>query len=115
MNRKWSVEFYQTENGECPVEDFLDTLPTKDEAKVMRTIALLREFGTSLREPHCSYLEEGIFELRTKISSNIHRILYFHYEDGKFILLNGFTKKTQKTPPKEKGRAKKYKTDFLER
>lgn len=43
-----------------------------------------------------------------------NRILYFHYQDGKFILLNGFTKKTQKTPPKEKGRAKKYKTDFLE-
>lgn len=116
MNKvNWVVENYVKENGEEPVELFLDSLPAKDEAKVLRTIQLLEEFGTGIPKPHFDSFGDGLFELRTKISTNIHRILYFHYQDGKFILLHGFTKKTQKTPPKEILRARKYMEDYKNR
>ncbi|QKY69852.1 type II toxin-antitoxin system RelE/ParE family toxin [Lentibacillus sp. CBA3610] len=64
-------------------------------------------------KPHVDYLEDDIYELRTKFSTNIFRTLFFHYRDGKLILLHGFTKKQQKTPRKEIIRAKKYRDDFL--
>lgn len=110
---EWEVDFYTKENGEVPVEEFLDSLSDKEEAKVLRTIQLLEEFGIALKGPHCDYLGDGIYELRTKISTNIFRVLYFHFENGKFVLTHGFTKKTQKTPPREKKMAISYRDEYL--
>lgn len=114
-NNKWIVENYIKTNGSEPVDEFLDSLPPKDEAKVLRTIQLLEEFGNELKKPHFNFMGDGLFELRTKVSTNIHRVLYFHYQQGRFILLHGFTKKTQKTPTKELVIARRYMKDFLER
>jgi len=112
---EWDVDFYEKENGEVPVGEFLSSLTFKDRAKVLRSIQLLEEFGIELKGPHCDHLGDGIYELRAKVSSNIQRVLYFHYENGRFILTHGFTKKTQKTPPREIDLAKKYRADFLKR
>ena len=68
-----------------------------------------------LRKPYSEYLEDGIFELRTKQSSNITRILYFFVIGNKAVLTNGFTKKSQKTPKKEIELAKKYRKDYERR
>ena len=78
-------------------------------------IDMLSKNGTRLREPYSSPLGDGIYELRIKQSSNISRVLYFFYVEGKIILTNGFLKKTQKTPPTEIAKAKKYRMDFLQR
>ena len=43
----------------------------------------------------------GIFELRAKVGTDISRVLYFFYYEGKIIMTNGFVKKTQKTPKEE--------------
>lgn len=48
----FNVEFYQLPNGEKPVEIFLDSLDTKMRAKALHSIAILKEFGNQLREPH---------------------------------------------------------------
>ena len=61
------------------------------------------------------HLSEGIFELRAQAGSDISRVLYFFYVDQHIILTNGFIKKTQKTPPQEIERAKKYRADYLSR
>ncbi len=45
--------------------------------------------------------EDGIFELRAQQGSDITRVLYFFQIGNKAYLTNGFTKKTQKTPPSE--------------
>ena len=39
----WKVEFYTTEKGQNPVEDFIISLPGKEEAKTYREIDLLEE------------------------------------------------------------------------
>lgn len=109
----WDTVSYIKDNGEDPVREFLDSLNLKEKAKVLRSIQLLEEYGMELKGPHKSYLEDGIYELRTQLSSNIFRITLFHFQDNKIILLHGFRKKTQKTPPQEIRRAKKYRDDYL--
>lgn len=112
----WTVEFYETETGVKCVQDFLDAIDNvKLKAKVLNDIKLLRQFGTELRKPHADHLEDGIWELRTKQSSNIARTLYFTVSGKKIILLHGFIKKTQKTPPAELERAKTNKKDYIRR
>ena len=84
-------------------------------AKMSDTISILQDNGYELREPYSKHLSEGIFELRAKVGSDITRVLYFFYVERHIILTNGFIKKTQKTPPKEIERAKKYRADYLRR
>ena len=73
------------------------------------------ENGDELREPYSKPLGDGIFELRAKVGTDISRVLYFFYYQGRIILTHGFVKKAQKTPPSEIEKAKKYRKDFIER
>ena len=65
--------------------------------------------------PYSEALEEGIFELRAKVGSNICRVLYFFVVGRKIVLTNGFVKKTQKTPVSEIEKAKRFRADYLSR
>ena len=109
------VEFYEQENGERPVEDFLNRLDIKMRSKLLMVLKVLQEKGNQLREPYSKHLEDGIFEVRGKVGNDISRVLYFFYHGGKIILTNGFIKKTQKTPRSEILKAKKYRADYWER
>ena len=112
---KFKVLFYQKADGSEPVKQFLNSLDKKMRAKMVRTIEALQNNGNDLREPYSKHLDDGIFELRAKVSSNITRVLYFFYVGNRAILTNGFIKKTQKTPKEELAKAKKYKADFIQR
>ncbi len=98
---KFTVEFYEKENGEIPVINFIDSLEPKMGAKVLSLIEILEEKGNQLRLPYSECLEDGIFELRCKFGSDITRTLYFFYEGANIILTNSFVKKTQKTPSRQ--------------
>ena len=112
---KFEVIFYEKENGDCPIEEFMNSLDIKMRAKMIGLLELLEEKGIQLREPYSKIIEDGIFEIRCKVGNNISRVLYFFYFEGKIVLTNGFTKKTQKTPMEEIKLAKKYRADFKER
>ena len=87
----------------------------KMRAKILKTIAMLQNNGTELRMPYSEYLEDGIFEIRAKVGTDISRVLYFFVVGHKIILTNGFIKKTQKTPKGEIEKAKQYRKDYLNR
>ena len=112
---KFTVEFYEKENGDIPVEEFLDGLNIRMKAKSVGLIKILQEKGNLLREPYSKPLGDGIFELRCKVGNDISRVLYFFYYNGKIIMTNGFVKKTRKTPRAVINRAKAYRDDYLER
>lgn len=57
----------------------------------------------------------GIFELRAKVGTDISRVLYFFYYEGRIVLTHGFIKKTQRTAAGEIEKAKKYRRDYIER
>ena len=78
-------------------------------------LQILQEKGNLLREPYSKHLDDGIFEIRGKVGTNITRVLYFFYYDNKIILTNGFVKKTNKTPVNEIKLAKMRRKVYLDR
>ena len=113
--QEYKIEFYDKADGSEPAKEFILSLDLKMRAKVLRTVALLRDAGPSQREPYSKPLDDGIFEIRTKFGSDITRVLYFFMVGQKIILTNGFIKKTQKTPASEIALAKQYRADYLAR
>ena len=113
--QEFEIIFYKNDKGEKPVEDFLDSLSDKMRAKMLLSIRIVREKSYQTRMPYSEELEDGIFELRAKVGSDISRVLYFFVVGRKIILTNGFIKKTQKTPKSEIELAKKYRADYLSR
>ena len=89
----FQLEFYETEDGKKPVEEFLDSLDNKMAAKLISMMELLEEKGPELRMPYSESLGDQIFELRCKFGSDITRALYFFYTGKKIIVTNGFVKK----------------------
>jgi len=75
---KCKVDYYKTERGENPVKDFIDELPPKLQAKNMRELVMLSEFGMELPQPYAKPLRgkdvAGLWELRVKLASDITRI-----------------------------------------
>lgn len=112
---EFEIVFYSKADGTEPAKEFLLSLDKKMRAKMLRTITMLSDNGTDLREPYSKSLGDGIFELRAKVGSDITRVLYFFFVGGRIVLTNGFVKKTQRTPPSEIERAKRYRDDYLNR
>ncbi|KUO69562.1 MAG: hypothetical protein APF77_18380 [Clostridia bacterium BRH_c25] len=114
----WEIKFFRKENGEDPVSDYIISLPAKHQAKVVREIDLLENLGIWLQYPHTKDLEgdeyKDLYELRIKFSNNNMRIFYFLFDGNKFILVHGFTKKSEETPKRElniaKNRMEEYKS-----
>ncbi len=111
---KWGVENYLEAHGHVPVNDFLDTLPLKDRARVSRTVALLEDYGPALKMPHARHLQGKVWELRIDGRPNSYRVLYAAMPGRKFVLLHVFAKKTEKTPRREIETAERRLTDYLQ-
>lgn len=116
---EWKVEYYKKENGKIPVLDYLLSLNPKMRAKAFSEIELLEKHGVNLREPYTKSIKgdkyKDIFELRIKFSSDISRVFYFTFKNNTFVLLHGYTKKSEKTPVTEIDKALRYKQDYERR
>ena len=112
---KYQVLFFEKENGKAPAEDFIKALDPKMSAKIYRLFRMISANGPELREPYSKHLDDGIFELRAKVGSDITRMLYFFFVGRRVIITNGFTKKTQKTPQAEINKAKAYRKEYIQR
>jgi len=111
----YQVVFYRTKSGTVPAEDFINSLNPKMSAKIYRLLVMISENGPELREPYSKCLEDGIFELRAKVGSDISRVLYFFFIGRRVIVTNGFSKKTQRIPRAEIDKAKAYRKDYKDR
>lgn len=116
----YTVEFYETRDGQCPVWEFLENLRIKSasnkDARIQHKqaslyIELLQQNGTRLNDNITKHLEDGIWELRP----DNNRVFYFFYENNTFVLLHQFRKKSQKTPKREIEKAKSERIDYLSR
>ncbi len=96
-------------------EDFLLKQPLKVQNKIFK---ILEAIETLERIP-TNYLKiivetKGLYEARIQVGSDIWRVFCF-FDRGKLvILLNGFQKKTQKTPKNEIEKAKKLMKEYYE-
>ena len=110
-----SVEYYQSGNGKYPVEAFIVSLEAKSQARIARTLDLLEEFGIELGMPYARYLEKQLWELRVRLGRNRYRIIYFLPTGKTFILLHGFSKKTEVVPRADLEIANNRREEYLSR
>jgi phage-related protein len=111
-----TINFYRTETGNCPIEEFLDSLSSKQAQKVAWVLRLIEE----LELVPGQYFEklvntEDIWEVRVQFGGDIFRLLGFFAGSSVLILTNGFAKKSQKTPRQEIELATRRKNEYLSR
>ena len=111
----WEIIYYETENGNCPVYEFINGLPVKMRAKAFKELELLESLGTQIKMPYSRPMQDGVHELRIQAGNDISRIFYFFFIGRRIILTNGFIKKRQTTPKRESDKALKYKADYVRR
>jgi len=115
MSKKWHVLYYIDPDGIKPVENYIRKLSIDERAKTLALIGHLEEKGPNLHRPYADLLEDGIHELRIKLTGTQVRILYFFCYQDVMILTNVFDKHTDKVPVSEIKLAKKNRSDFLSR
>jgi phage-related protein len=93
------VIFYRSGAGNEPVREWLKALKREDRKAVGEDIKTA-QYGWPLGMPLIRKLEPGLWEVRSHITHGIARVL-FTVDAGLMILLHGFVKKSQKTPPEE--------------
>jgi len=95
--------------------DFFKTLKPDVKRKFNWTLKLL---VTIDRVPvkYFKHMEgtTGLFEVRVEVGSDIYRVFSFFDEGRLIILLNGFQKKSQKTPKNEIELAEKLKKQYFD-
>ena len=100
-------------------KDYFLTFFAQQDRKVQDKIIKILDIIEQLEripESYLKYLREtdGLYEIRVQLGRNIFRIFCFFDGDKVVILLTGFQKKTQKTPPKEIQRALRLKSEYYE-
>ncbi len=112
LSSSWQIEFYVTRRDKNPVLEFIDGLPEQERARVRNALRLLREFGLMLGLPHSRPMS-GHAKLRELRAGDV-RLFYFAHTGRRLIILHGFRKKSQKTPPAEIATAERRMKEFLE-
>lgn len=93
------VYFFKTEQGKQPVRDWLKELPREDR-KTIGDDLKTAQFGWPLGMPLIRKLDTDLWEIRSRLNNRIARVI-FTVENDKMVLLHGFIKKSQKTPPND--------------
>ena len=99
------VVFFRTEAGNEPVREWLCGLVREDRKTLGEDIKTV-QFGWPLGMPLIRKLATGLWEVRSYISTGIARVM-FTVDGQTMVLLHGFQKKSQRTPPADLMTAKR--------
>lgn len=96
-------------------ENFLLKQPKKVQDKIFKIIEAIE----TLERIPSNYLKHltgtnGLYEARIQLGSNIWRVFCFFDGEKLIVLMNGFQKKTQKTPKGEIKKALKIMAEYYE-
>jgi phage-related protein len=108
--KRIEVIFFRTGAGGEPVREWLRSLSPIEDRKQIGVDIKTVEFGWPIGMPVCRPLGDGLYEVRSSLTRNrIARVLFYIDARGRMVLLHGFIKKSQKTPPAEMELARKNK------
>ena len=113
---EFSIEFYETRAGRCPVREFLDTLKETDPddfAAMMAGLAKLRNRQYH-RPPLSKSVRDDLFELRHVGKLNT-RVLYFFTRGQRIIAVHGIRNKANEISKRDLTVALERKEDWLSR
>lgn len=111
-----TIIFYKTISGKCPVEEFLDSLTSKQAQKTAWVLSIIEELP-SVPVKYFKKLvnTDDLWEVRINYANDIFRLLGF-FDGPKLIILNhAFQKKTQKTPLRDIKTAEDRKNEYFQR
>ena len=110
--KRIQVVFYCLASGSEPVREWLKALSRDDKLTIGEDIKTV-EFGWPLGMPLVRKLDKDLWEVRCDISNKrIARVIFTVYK-SKMVLLHGFIKKSQKTPPDDLKLAKSRRDDVF--
>jgi phage-related protein len=98
-------------------KNYFEEFFTKQQQQVKRKIVWTLQFIEEVDRIPITLLKhlagtKGLYELRVKQGSDNYRIFCFFDKGQLIIILNGFQKKTQKTPSNEIAQALKIKMEY---
>ena len=95
-------------------KDFVLQQPIKVQNKIYKIIEII-EYQQRIPEKYIKHIEgeKGLYEARISLGSNIWRVFCFFDKGQLVILLNGFQKKTQKTPKTEIEKARQLMHNYF--
>lgn len=91
-----TVRFFRESTGSEPVRDWLKRLPVEEKREIGSDIKTV-QFGWPIGMPVVDHIDGDVWEVRTRLSTRIARVL-FVLEGNVMVLLHGFIKKERKTP-----------------
>lgn len=93
--------------------DFLAEQRQKVKDKILWTLRII-ETQQKIPTDYLKHIEgtDGLYEIRVQQGSDIFRIFCFFDEGKLLVLVNGFQKKTKKTPKSEIEKALKIKNEY---
>lgn len=113
---EFSVEFYESASGRCPVREFLDELKASDPddfAAIMAGLAKLRHRQYH-RPPLSKSIGDGLFEMRHVGKLNA-RVLYFFMKGRRIVAVHGIRNKAQAIATRDRTVALERMKDWLAR
>ncbi len=111
---EFTVEFYETELGRCPIREFLDGLKETDPndfAAILAGLAKLRNRKYH-RPPLSKPIGGDLFELRHVGKLNT-RVLYFFAKGQRIIAVHGIRNKAKEISKRDRKAALERKVDWL--
>ena len=111
----WTVLYYETAQGDKPIETFLNALSNKARAKCLAYISRLETDGTQLPASIAAHVRGKIWELRPEWSGNEYRFFYGAVVGQRFVILHAIHKKRQKLRERDIATAEQRYDDIVER
>ena len=118
----YEVILYRTKSGNCPIEKHIHRLCTENKKSEVNRILHYEKYLETYGFEMSRYIRNSIkqikgsnpkiFELRP---GNNRIFFFFCDDDGSFVLLHAFEKKTQKTPSQDIKRAENEYNDYIRR
>lgn len=105
MSRPLQAVFFRLGSGREPVREWLKRLEPEHRKRIGEDIKTL-QFQWPLGMPLVRKMDDGIWEVRTRLAPGIARVFFTVFE-RKIVLLHGFVKRSTKTPTKELACAKR--------
>ena len=103
--------FYRPESGIEPVREWLKALPEAERHAVGKDL-LRAQWRWPVGMPLCRPLGDGLWEIRTDLSTKrTARVLICLYR-GRLVALHGFIKKTRATPEADMALARKRRKEL---
>jgi phage-related protein len=96
-----------------PVVDFIDKLPSKDQARIVACLKSIEELGFDCPRVEFRQITGKLWEIKISTAGSRYRIFYVTIKRKLLVLLHAYKKQSQKAPKKELAIAEKRLMEVL--